>query len=508
MSGETPPSPLPRPFLAVCHHCRVTPRPVWHWNAFASRFVTALVIFSFATASGYAYAYWFANDQIARAKRVPIDLPSARSTEPANYLIVGSDSRAFVHDKVAADHFGTQKNQPENLADVIMIAHVDPNAPGKGFLVSIPRDTWVPIAGHSPAKINAAFNYGPATLIETIQNNFHFPINHYLKLDFATFTDVVSAIGRVHIFFPAAAYDTYTGLDIKTPGCVALDGIQALAYARSRHYYYKTANGYKEEGTADLGRIQRQQYFIRSLAQEAIKDGARNPFTAKRLIEKIVPHLEVDRHMGLQDFLSLGRAFRSVDPGAVQMVTMPTTRQTIAGQDAQVVQQAEAQPILDRLKSFVRTSKPAPLPKIPRADILVRVLNGSGVKGAAGRAETALLTAGFANGGVAADADRSDYGLTEVRYPPGGVDKARVVAAYLGGVGALVPLTSTQTNAGGDVVVVLGRDFVGVAAPGSHPVPATNTTSLASTSTPPNPGTTPGVTAPATKPGRPAVGCG
>jgi hypothetical protein len=183
------------------------------------------------------------------------------------------------------------------------------------------------------------------------------------------------------------------------------------------------------------------------------------------------------------------------------METLPTTRQFIRGQDAQVVQKAEAQPILDRLQRFLQTTKSAPLPKIPRADIRVRVLNGSGVKGAAGRAETALLTAGFANGGSVGDADRSDYARTEVRYVPGAADKARVVAAYLGGVGALKPIPSSQANA--EVVVVLGRDFVGVAAPGS-----TKPTSTAPTSAPPNPGTTPGVTARATKLGLPAVGCG
>ena len=504
MSGETPPSPLPRPLSVKMD--RVTPRPRRRWNAFAKRFVTALVIFTMLTASSLAYAYWFANDQVGRARRARIAegvLQDVRSTEPANYLIVGSDSRAFVHDQVAADHFGTPKDQPENLADVIMIAHVDPHAPGQGFLVSIPRDTWVTITGYSPAKINAAFNHGPTTLIRTIQDSFHFDINHYLKLDFATFTDVVDAIGRVHIFFPAAAYDRKTGLDITTPGCKALDGIQALAYARSRDYHYKTASGYALEGSADLGRIQRQQYFLRSLAQEAIKAGARNPFTAKKLVEKVFPHLEVDPHMGLQDLLALVRAFRSIDPAAVQMVTLPTKRQFINGQDAQVVNPAEARPILDRLQRFTPAAKPAPLPKIPLADISVQVRNGSGMRGAAGRAQTALLARGFTSGGAVGDADRSDYARTEVRYGPGSgaKDKARLVAAYLGGVGTLVPLSSAQASTG--VLVVLGRDFVAVAAPGTRPRSTTTTVVTAA----PNPGKTPGVTAPAPKAGRPAVGC-
>ena len=144
------------------------------------------------------------------------------------------------------------------------------------ILVSIPRDTWVPITGHHTAKINSAYNYGAATLIKTIENNFGFKINHYMKLDFDTFTGVVNAIGHVHIFFPAAAYDKPTGLFIKTPGCVALNGLDALAYARSRYYQYQTATSGSDpkhwpiEQDYDLGRIRRQQYFIRTLAEEAI----------------------------------------------------------------------------------------------------------------------------------------------------------------------------------------------------------------------------------------------
>jgi LCP family protein required for cell wall assembly len=484
-------------------------QPTWGWRALALRFVSALAVISLATAGTVGYAYWFANNQLGKAPKIKLHLPHVASTQPANYLIVGSDSRAFVHDATAAAHFGTQKNNDENLADVIMIAHVDPNSPGKGFLVSIPRDTWVPIAGHGSAKINAAFHYGAQTLITTIENNFHFDINHYLKLDFATFADVVNAIGRVHIFFPAAAYDKKTGLDITTPGCVALTGLQALSYARSREYHYKTTDGYKLEGTADIGRIGRQQYFIRSLAQEAIKDGARNPLTARALVEKIVPHLEMERGMGLQDILSLVRAFRSVDPGAVQMVTVPTKDEKIGSSDAQIVIPEEADPIFALLGSFTRSTT---VKKIAPAQIRVQALNGSAVNGIAASASSALRSAGFAPGGAAGDADQSDYKYTLVRYTAVNIEKAKVVASYLGGVGLLTKVASTGTA---DVVVVLGHDFHAVVAPGAHAAKSATATAKGSTSaststtTPlPNPGTTPGVTLPVTAAGRPLVGCG
>jgi LCP family protein required for cell wall assembly len=489
-------------------------QPAWRWRVFASRFVTALVIVSMFSAGGLAYAFWFANDQITHHTIVaPIPhgvLDEGKATEPANYLIVGSDSRGFVKDPVAEAHFGDPKYNTGQRSDTIMIAHVDPNSPGKGFLVSIPRDTWVKIPGHGTQKINAAYNYGPPALIETIQQDFGVKINHYLEVGFDTFADIVNAIGNVDIFFPAQARDVETGLDITTPGCVPLNGLQALEYVRSREYEYRSSStqDWQPDNKNDFGRIDRQQYFIRSLAQEAINKGARNPLTARALLTKTVSHLTRDPDMGLSDFLSLVRAFRSVDPGAVQMVTIPTTSAVIYPNghqtDVQYVDQQKAAPYFARLGTFTaKPSKPTPVPKIPRGEIRVQVLNGSGVRGIASTASSGLTAAGFASGGAATDADRHDYTTTEIRYAPGAVDKARVAATYLGGVGQLVALKSSP--AGADVVIVLGRDFVAVTAPGTRPV--ATSTSPSSTALP-NSGSTPGVTVPLAEPGQQLVGCG
>ena len=479
------------------------------WSAFVARFVIALVVVTFATSAGFGYAYWFANDQITRHTRtasIPKDvLKPVKSTEPANYLIVGSDSRGFVKDPIAEEHFGSPTYQTGQRSDTVMIAHVDPDTPGRGFLVSIPRDLWVPIPGHGTQRINAAYNYGPATLIQTIQQDFNVPINHYLEVGFDTFAHIVNAIGSVHIFFPTQARDLKTGLSITTPGCVALDGLQALAYVRSRYYEYRSSStsSWQKDGSSDFGRIRRQQYFIRSLAQEAVSKGAHNPFTAKALLEKTVPDLVRDKGMGLSEFLALVRAFRSVDPGAVEMETVPVTEGHVDGNDVLFLQQDRAELIFQKLRTFVKQTAPTTVPKIAPNQIAVQVLNGSGVKGVALTTHTALAGAGFADGGPIGDADKSDYSLTEVRYVPGALAKAQVVASYLGGVGKLVALSGPAANA--QVVVVIGRDFDGVVVPGSHPTPSSTTTS---STIAPNPGSTPGLTVPATEKGRPQVGCG
>ena len=77
----------------------------------------------------------------------------------------------------------------------------------------------------------------------------------------------------------------------------------------------------------------------------------------------------------------------------------------------------------------------------------------------------ALAAQGFVGVDPPADADRSDYTETEVRYAAGAQGKAQLVAAYLG-VGKLVPGGNVV---GSDVTVVLGRDFTEVTAPTSAP---------------------------------------
>jgi hypothetical protein len=112
------------------------------------------------------------------------------------------------------------------------------------------------------------------------------------------------------------------------------------------------------------------------------------------------------------------------------------------------------------------------------SDVRVRVLNASGVQGAAGDAETAFGKLGFVNGGVAND-PRGLIDHSEVRYHPGDEAKAQLVAASLPGA----QLVADSTLSGTDVVVALGKNFTGVgAASGSTSsgtaAPSTTTTTV------------------------------
>ena len=92
-------------------------------------------------------------------------------------------------------------------------------------MLSIPRDTYVPIPGTgSSNRINAAFNSGPSLLVETIQQDFGIPINHVVVANFPGFEGMVNALGGISLDFPYPVRDLYSGLNVTTVGCQTVNG--------------------------------------------------------------------------------------------------------------------------------------------------------------------------------------------------------------------------------------------------------------------------------------------
>ncbi len=274
--------------------------------------------------------------------------------EPANFLIIGTDTRAFVQNEVQAEAFGTAEEVAGQRSDTMMVVHVEPDSK-TGFVVSFPRDLWVTIPGHGENRLNSALELGgPSLLIETLTANFDVPITHFLEIDIEGFQQIVNTIGGVEIFLPTPARDEFSGLDQPEAGCRELDGGQALTYVRARHYEWFDAaqNRWRTDPRSDLSRIERQQYFMRSLAQASLDRGAGNPTTAFALLDDISGSLHKDQNLELSDVKGLINAFRDLDPQSIEMLTVPIVG-AIEG-DAQVVvlKQPEADAILNRLRTF------------------------------------------------------------------------------------------------------------------------------------------------------------
>jgi LCP family protein required for cell wall assembly len=217
-------------------------------------------------------AGWFyVNYQLGKITRIHVShLVTAKPGQPMNILLIGSDSRSFVGDnQKLASEVGSGSLVTGQRSDVIIVVRLVPKTTGIEML-SIPRDTWVPIAGTGTSnRINAALNTGPGELVQTIEQDFHIPINHFVEANFPGFTAMVNALGGIHLNFPERVKDNETGLNIKTTGCQLVTGKQALQLVRSRDLWYYAHGQWNYDGMGDYSRIRRQQAFFHAVINQA-----------------------------------------------------------------------------------------------------------------------------------------------------------------------------------------------------------------------------------------------
>jgi LCP family protein required for cell wall assembly len=293
-------------------------------------------------------------DSVTRVPGVAENLsPSASSIE--NFLLVGSDSRAGI-DPNAPDvsATGTAADVSGNRSDTIMILRRD-RSTGAAALLSIPRDLWVQVPGHDgKRRINSAFNDGPQVLVQTLQNELGLPIHHYVEIDFSGFESLVNALGGVQICVDFATRDVSTGLNITEPGCHVLNGIQALAYARSRHYEEYRDEKWHEDPASDIGRTKRQQKFVNLALQTALDRIKVDPFAAGRLISAIGSSLRVDDEL---DPVSAAASLRSAVDDGIATYSLPVVGKTIGGNAVLLLGDGS-----DAVLAYFRGDGPAPAP--------------------------------------------------------------------------------------------------------------------------------------------------
>lgn len=165
--------------------------------------------------------------------------------DKVNILVMGVDQRAG----------------DVGRSDTMFVVTVDTKTKSVAML-SIPRDTRVRIPGHGWDKINHAYAEGGHKLTtQAVEGLMGIPIDHYVLINFNGFQKIVDAVGGVDIDVEKRMYyeDPYDGdglvIDLK-PGLQHMDGKTAIQYVR-----YRDAEG-------DIGRIQRQQKFIKALFSE------------------------------------------------------------------------------------------------------------------------------------------------------------------------------------------------------------------------------------------------
>ena len=467
-----------------------------HWPRRALITVNVVTALSLIGAGGaYGYVQW----RLGQIKRIAVgglqkqgastQSQGGSSVAPFTLLVVGSDTRNL--GSAGNAQFGSSSQVGGQRSDSIILVRVVPKSRTLA-LMSIPRDTLVPIPGYGTTRINTAFNSGtPTLLVSVLQQDFGIQVNHVVEFDFATFEQIANAVGGVQQWFPAPAKDAFSLLNVPA-GCVNLTGAQALAFARSREYQYYL-NGqwtYQLYPESDLARIQRQQSFTRDLVRKARRVAPTNLLELNNIIGSVTRNLTVDKQFSNSLILSLAQDYRSADLATIPSYTYPTLNstavpgaldpQTQPGQA--VIQQwldvGQTPPAPAKKGSSASTSTPPTTTVSPRS-VAIEVENGSGVGGQASTAGQELTSIGYH---VTVSGDAPNFGLatTQIEYAPDSLPAAKQLQSQIGGPSNLVEnqsLTPTPYN----VEIITGRDFTGVtgASTGqsaSGPSPTTTTT--------------------------------
>lgn len=458
----------------------------------------ACAVLLLGAGGAYGYVQW----RLGQIKRITVNglhtqgksaqsRGDGSSIPPFTLLVIGSDTRNL--GAGASPQFGSSSAVSGQRSDSIILVRVVPKTRSLALL-SIPRDSLVPIPGYGTTRINTAFNAGsPNLLITVLQQDFGIEVNHVVEFNFDTFEQVADAVGGVDQWFPTPAKDNFSLLNVPA-GCVNLTGAQALGFVRSREYQYYL-NGqwhYQYYPESDLARIQRQQAFTRDLVKKArTKFGPTSVFELNSLIGSITRNLTLDRQFSNSLLLSLARDYRTANLSTIPSYTFPAVNSTsVPGALDPQMQQGRA-----LIREWLDVGQPAPpAPKEARpgttppttvvapSSVAIEVLNGSGVGGQAATAGRDLSSLGYH---VTVSGDAPTFGLatTEIDYAPDALTAARQLQSQLAGASTLVEnrsLTPTPYN----LELITGQDYNGVkgssSVPSSQPGSTTTTTTVAS----------------------------
>lgn len=439
------------------------------------RIFLAVLLSSFLLAAGVAAAYFFQissnlNDDVDSSLRG--ELTEAEAGEPFYMLLMGTDRS---QDRAESSEYG--ESDANYRADSLILARIDPPSK-KVTLVSIHRDTLIDFGSHGKQKINAAYSIGaamadssgPAFTVETVEKFAGVPISHYAEIDFDGFSAVIDQLGGVEVDVPIDIEDAYADVSLKA-GTQTLSGAQALGLSRARH-------AYDNYGDGDAYRAANQRMVIGAVVKKIL---ASDPATISSTVSTFANYITTD--LSVTDILGLATQFVGFDPSTSMYSGMePTNSKYTNNTWYEICDTSAWQTMMKRVDQGlspyesdsedltkgaagggtaanggeISTDDSAESDSQTEYSGTVKVLNGAGVNGLAGRIASSLSNRGFET--TAATADNTSYSTTHIIYV--GTDneaKAQAVAETLG-------LSNVQADDGtyageADVVVVLGADM-------------------------------------------------
>ena len=463
--------------------------------------ITALLLV--VAVLGYAtFEYFNLSNNLQRsdvlAKIHPDEPNQPGLASDTNILIMGLDSRLDLQgnplpqELYDAMHTGDSSIGGMN-ANVLMMLHI-PADGRQATVLQIPRDDFVDYAGcyRNPeagtscdGKIKEAYDHafrereadlantpglsaqekhrqardaGRAAQILTVEkflgNGIRF--DHWVEVTMVAFYQIAQEVQPITVCLKQDTKDSFSGADFKA-GKQQISAEQAVAFVRQR----RDALG--DESFSDLDRERRQQAFIASLIFQLKQRGTlANPARLNGLVQVATRNVAVDN--GLQILEFAGQA-RQLSDGKVTFYTLPIEDYIQGDKYGGWSNRVDVAKIQATVKSLLdpgreQTAAPTspatgPGATSTSAKPAVTVVNASGVEGAATRALTALVEAGYPRGGEPTTGPLE--AVTMVEYPAGQADAASELSLLLGPSVATVESATLPAN---QLRVTLGSGFV------------------------------------------------
>ncbi|MFA5479951.1 MAG: LCP family protein [Candidatus Muiribacteriota bacterium] len=260
-------------------------------KAFIKIFITLVILVTVVSAVSY-YFYFYEKPS---KKSNLISLGRAGDLGKMIFLILGTDN----------DIRGRSRS------DTIILAFVNTYTK-KIQILSIPRDTMVEIEGRGTRKINAAYVYGGIKgTEEAIEKLLNIEIDHYVVVDIDGFVNIIDILGGIEIdveedmHYIDKAGELYINLK---KGTQVLDGRNAMYYVR-----------FRDKISADIGRIGRQQKFIKQVMEKTKEIGL--IWKLPSIIQELYRNIKTD--LGIKDILNVVKRFRDFDFSQVKVDMLP-----------------------------------------------------------------------------------------------------------------------------------------------------------------------------------------
>ncbi len=210
------------------------------------------------------------------------------------------------------------------LADSIILA-LFPEGGAPPAMVSIPRDLYLyNFCSEDYRRVNAnlggctGYANGPELLALTIEDFTGVAVDHFARIDFEGFVELVNGLGGVDICFEYPTRDEKAMLDIAEPGCYS-DGATALAYARSRNAEQLVDGEWQRAWGSDFARQRHQRELLLKLAG-GLRDSSRVDLLLA--LQDLSHTLRLDQGWSVSEAVDWALRYREMAPSQVAQLNV------------------------------------------------------------------------------------------------------------------------------------------------------------------------------------------